>query len=362
MTALTQPIQSVPGQRTRCCSAYPLMLGGLLFSQLALGAGQTELMACRELRDDQQRLNCYDALAHQSDTSEASAMALASESHDGAPHLQAASAPESSPLSTHWEIDPESKNGLWTFRAHKPNYFLLGRYTDKVNYQPYDTYLRSVGDPNVGLDHTESKFQLSFKLKTAENLFGRGIDVWFGYTQQSHWQVYNKRISAPFRETNYEPEVFVTIPADYNLLGLKGRFINVGFVHQSNGQSNVLSRSWNRIYAQAGFEYGDNFSLLVKPWYRIPEKSGTDDNPHITDYMGNFELVAHYKFGKHSFSALGRSTFEFKRGQVQLDWSYPLYQKLRGYLQLTTGHGESLIDYNHHQNTLGIGVMLLDWM
>ena len=358
---MTKLAQSMPGRHAKCC-AYTAMLSGLLVSQLALGAAQSALMACRELRDDQQRLNCYDALARQSDTREMPAMLAASENDEDAPRRQTETVPDISPLAAHWEIDPESKNGLWTFRAQKPNYFLLGRYTDKVNYQPYDAYLRSVGDPNVGLDHTESKFQLSFKLKTLENLFGRGIDVWFGYTQQSHWQVYNKRISAPFRETNYEPEVFVTIPTDYKLLGLKGRFVNVGFVHQSNGQSNVLSRSWNRIYAQAGFEYGDSFSLLFKPWYRIPEKSGADDNPHITDYMGNFELVAHYKVGNHSFSALGRSTFEFKRGQVQVDWSYPLYQKLRGYLQFTSGHGESLIDYNQHQNTLGIGVMLTDWM
>ena len=82
----------------------------------------------------------------------------------------------------------------------------------------------------------------------------------------------------------------------------------------------------------------------------------------MTDYMGNFELVARYKVGKHSLSALGRSTFDFNRGYMQIDWSYPLNQKLRGYVQFSTGYGESLIDYNHHQNTFGIGVLLTDWM
>jgi phospholipase A1 len=47
---------------------------------------------------------------------------------------------------------------------------------------------------------------------------------------------------------------------------------------------------------------------------------------------------------------------------MQIDWSYPLNQKLRGYVQFSTGYGESLIDYNHHQNTFGIGVLLTDWM
>ena len=264
--------------------------------------------------------------------------------------------------SQHWEIDPESKRGLWSFQPHKPNYFLIGRYTDKVNQRPYDVYFNAVNDPNIGLDNTEAKFQLSLKLKAAEDLFGRGVDLWLGYTQQNHWQVYNKDISAPFRETNYEPEAFVSIPTDYSLLGLRGRFVNLGVVHQSNGQSNVLSRSWNRLYAQAGFEYGDNFSLTIKPWYRLPEDADDDDNPHITDYLGNFEAVASYRLNKHTLSVLARSTSDLNRGFAQFDWSFPLQGKLKGYVQFTTGYGESLIDYNHHQNTIGIGVLLSDWL
>ena len=66
---MTKLAQSMPGRHAKCC-AYTAMLSGLLVSQLALGAAQSDLMACRELRDDQQRLNCYDALARQSDTRE----------------------------------------------------------------------------------------------------------------------------------------------------------------------------------------------------------------------------------------------------------------------------------------------------
>lgn len=361
MNAPNLPTPSKLKCRTKAWAIPALMLAGLFSSDLALGANHTELNTCSKIRNDQQRLKCYDQAIQKANTAKETATVAISDNVGGSAPLRVAKTLDVTPLSKHWEVNPESKNGLWSFRAHKPNYFLLGRYTDKVNYQPYETYFRAVNDPNISLDNTESKFQLSFKLKAAEDLFGRGIDIWVAYTQQNYWQVYNEHISAPFRETNYEPETFVTIPTDYNLLGLKGRFVNLGFVHQSNGQSHVLSRSWNRIYAQAGFEYGDNFSLIFKPWYRIPEKAANDDNPHITDYMGNFELVANYRLGNHSFSALGRSTFDFNRGHLQLDWSYPLYQKLRGYVQYTTGYGESLIDYNHHQNTFGIGVMLTDW-
>lgn len=336
-------------------------LAGLLTSPPALGA-DGDLIACSKVTDDAQRLSCYDRLSKQRSSGPESPVVAISENAGNPADLKAAPDHEISPLSRHWEIDPGAKAGLWTFRAHKPNYFLLGRYTDHVNDDPYDAYFNLAGDPDFSLNNVESKFQFSFKLKAAEDLFARGVDVWLGYTQQSHWQAHSNRISSPFRETNYEPEMFVTVPTDYDFLGLRGRFVNLGFVHQSNGQSHVLSRSWNRVYAQAGFEYGDNFSLLFKPWYRIPEKAADDDNPRIADYIGDFELLASYRHANHRFSALGRSTFDFRRGYLQLDWSYPIYQKLRGYVQFTTGYGESLIDYDHRQSTLGIGVLLTDWM
>ena len=269
---------------------------------------------------------------------------------------------QASPLSQRWELEPSTKRGLWVFQPHQPTYFLLGRYSDSVNQSPYDVFFDNVDTPNLGLDETEAKFQFSFKIKAFEGFLSDKADLWFGYTQQNHWQLYNNDISAPFRETNYSPEAFVTFPVRYDVLGLQGRFINLGILHQSNGQGNLLSRSWNRVYAQFGFERGEHFTLLFKPWYRIPEDENKDDNPDITDYIGDFETVATWKTRQHSFSVLGRSGFEFERGYLQLDWTFPLQQNLKGYVQATTGYGESMIDYNHSQNTIGIGLLLIDWM
>lgn len=344
-------------------SARLLVLMGVLLSAPALAQSPAKLDECRRIQNNAERLSCYDRLPGTAPAPTGADLAIKKPE----PPVDVQDVPDArmdsaGPLSQRWETERTSKQGTWTFRPHKPTYFLIGRYTDKVNYRPYDTYFSAVNDPRIGLNDTESKFQLSFKLKAAEDLFERGIDLWFGYTQQNQWQVYNKNISAPFRETNYEPEAFVTIPTVYSVAGLRGRFVNLGFVHQSNGQSNILSRSWNRIYAQAGFDYGDNFALTLKPWYRLPEKAKDDDNPHITKYLGNFEAVASYRLNTHMLSLLGRSSFEMKKGFAQFDWSFPLQGKLKGYLQLTTGYGESLIDYNHQQNTVGLGILLVDWM
>src|SRR3546814_8582674 len=88
----------------------------------------------------------------------------------------------------------------------------------------------------MDLDAIEAKFQVSFKTKACENLFGDNGDIWMGYTQISRWQVYNGEISRPFRETNYEPEILLVFRNNYQLDGWKGRLAAVGINHQSNGR------------------------------------------------------------------------------------------------------------------------------
>jgi len=250
----------------------------------------------------------------------------------------------------------------YTLMSHKPNYILLAAYNSS-GYDP-SLYREQFNDPSINFEDTEAQFQISVKTPLAIDVFDT-FDIYAAYTNRSFWQMYNSDTSKPFRETNHEPEIWAQFESDLEFFGFNNTVNTLGFVHQSNGRGGVLSRSWNRIFANVIVEKG-NLALSFKPWYRIPEDDDDDDNPDITDYLGHYELRAAYKWGDHVFSGMSRNNLEsgFSKGAVELGWSFPLgnYPYLKGYVQFFNGYGESLIDYNKYTNRIGIGFSLTDWL
>lgn len=250
----------------------------------------------------------------------------------------------------------------FTLMAHRPNYFLAGAYNSK-GYDP-DLFREQYRDPSVSFDDTEAQFQISLKVPLWVNLFNK-VDIYAAYTNRSFWQFYNTDISSPFRETNHEPEVWAQFTPSWEIFGFRNLANSFGLAHQSNGQGGVLSRSWNRVYANFVFAKG-NFALGVKPWIRFSEDAANDDNPDITDYLGHYEIRAGYKWNDQVFSVMSRNYLEsgFDRGAVEFGWSFPLwkYPYIKGYIQYFNGYGESLIDYNNRVNRIGIGFSLTDWL
>lgn len=251
----------------------------------------------------------------------------------------------------------------FTLMAHKPNYILLWSYNSS-GYDP-TLYREQYSDPSIELDNQEIQFQISIKSPLALGLFKDTTDLYFAYTNRSFWQVYNKDISSPFRETNHEPETWIQFTPEWSFKGFKNPLNTFGIVHQSNGQGGVLSRSWNRLYANFVIER-NNLAVCFKPWYRLKGDADDDDNPDILDYMGHGEIRAAYKLGGHTLSLMLRNNLEsgFKRGAVEAGWSFPLwrYPYFKGYLQYFSGYGESLIDYNRYVNRFGIGILLNDYL
>jgi phospholipase A1 len=356
---------------------------GLLVLNPAL-AQQTDasLSGCTGIADGSQRLACYDRLAGVNRAavgSSAGGQSAAGAPAAGAPAATASTAsalaapsvarvdpdveasldlsPEKTrgfSLADHWELDQEHKRGVFTFRPHHVNYLMVTR-TAHPNNEPYRPF-RDIGDFTTDLSHSELVFQLGFKMKLVEGVANKPLDLWFGYTQNSYWQAGNRKASSPFRETNYQPELMAVTPLNFNVLGMHASFLNLGVVHQSNGQASTLSRSWNRVYAQVGLERA-GFNLVGRVWKRINEAAADDNNPNIVDYMGHGYVNLTYRSNGNDYSALLRRNFSTGRGAVQLSWAFPLSGHIKGYAQYFSGYGQSLIDYNYYQNVAGVGLL-----
>ncbi|MCH7378391.1 MULTISPECIES: phospholipase A [Acinetobacter] len=347
--------------------------------------------ACVALAANAERLACYDSLFKaptiiptqvQTDAAPmvAAAMPVAESSEPAKPeslkdkvvqkvsdlHILGAAPkfdPNVSLLDRRWELSEESKLGVWNIRAYQPVYLLPVFWTSDKNEFPSSPNPENTVKNKQELTSSEAKFQLSFKTKAWENIFGNNGDLWLGYTQSSRWQVYNSEESRPFRETNYEPEASLMFRTNYEILGLNARLLGVTLNHQSNGRSDPLSRSWNRVIFNLGFEK-DNFALMVRPWYRVEEEAKDDNNPDIKDYIGRGDLTAFYRKGNNDFSLMLRHSLkggDRSHGAVQFDWAFPIKDKLRGHFQIFDGYGESLIDYNHRATYVGLGVSLMNW-
>lgn len=316
----------------------------------AEGPGDTP-GSCQRILDDRLRLDCYDRIHGLPDG------AAAPWAQTPVPAARLPEAAESrSLIEQAWGFAPDSdRYQLGYFRQ---NYILFARYTDDVNQEPFSPIFGAAGSDKE-LDSLEARFQLSFKAR-AWTTDDRRWGVWLAYTQTSQWQVYSGDTSRPFRETNYEPELMVSFRPDVRLGSLDFGLLNFGINHQSNGRSQVLSRSWDRLFVEFGIER-DQFAVLTKVWYRLPEGSSDDDNPDINRYMGYGEVTGIYKWNDHSLSLMLRSNWNTGKGAVRLSWTTPrLVGPLRGYVQAFSGYGDSMIDYNWKQNIIGMGVSLND--
>ena len=274
-----------------------------------------------------------------------------------------ANAGKGSLLDSRWELAKDSKLGTFQLRAYKPVYLLPAFWSSDPNQLPSSPNPNNTTTTAQAIDNTELKFQLSFKTKIAENVFGDNGDIWMGYTQSSRWQAYNSEVSRPFRETNYEPEVMLAFRNGYSLLGWNGRMTALHLNHQSNGRSDPLSRSWNRVILNVGLDR-DNWAVMLRPWYRVPESNSEDNNPDIDDYIGRGDATVVWTRDGHTLSLTGRHSLrggERTHGSRQVDYGFPLTNLLRGHLQVFSGYGESMIVYNHKSTHVGLGVSLLDW-
>ncbi len=284
--------------------------------------------------------------------------------------------PRTSQISRFWELEPASDCGTFGIRGYRPlSLSWIG--SDSVNTAPSSPSAGHTATTPVDYSTSETRIQLSVRTKIARGLLTdsdspRRDSLWFGYTQQSYWQLFNGAISRPFRSTDHQPELIYILPLDAPLNhGWRLRYGGLALNHQSNGQSLPLSRSWNRIILMAGMEKDNQFSLTGRIWARVPERDDQDDNPDISDHIGRAEVAAFWNVNKtHSLGVTLRHSLRSKaRGSVRLEWMQAIGQQradgepsgLRIHTQLFSGYGDSLLDYNRRRTVLSVGLSLVDF-
>ena len=286
-----------------------------------------------------------------------------------------------SEITRFWDLEGATARDTFELRAYRPISLSVAS-ADKVNKAPMSPSIGHTA-PSNDYSQNETKINLSVRTKIASGLLRQGDDplrdsLWFGYSQQSYWQLFNSVLSRPFRSTDHEPELIYIFPHFASLpLGWTYRLSGVGLVHQSNGQSLPLSRSWNRLYVMGTADKiagnGDRFTLQARLWQRVPEKADKDDNPDINDYIGRGELAGRWTFDSgggsektvHTLGLVVRHALRQNgRGSARIDYLRSIGKPdsgLRFHTQIFTGYGDSLIDYNRRRTVLSVGMSLVDW-
>ena len=353
----------------RCNGGAPWRSHAMGFAVFALvlpqasAADVSAMRECRSIESRDQRLACYDGLVPAPATVAQHASVVAD--------LAGIPTGNKKASTDRWHIEHSTEKGslVHTLRPHKPNYVVL-RQTTAPNNNPFRDSVEFESAPGtVKLDHNELKFQFSVKAPlSGEKDWLLGGSFWLGYTQQSYWQIWNASASRPFRESNYEPEAMIVWKTEKKIpvVGLDLNHIVAGFVHQSNGRGDPLSRSWNRFYAQFEMSRGPDFEVIARPWFRVPEDRAKDNNYEIHRYMGYGDLIFNTRWPKRvETSLLIRNNLHARhnRSAFQLDVTIAcwLFGQFSPKLQFFIGPGESLIDFNHRQKSLGIGFEASNW-
>lgn len=256
------------------------------------------------------------------------------------------------------EAENQVSNDRFTLHPHHGNYLfpISGANIDNT------PYVDTTADRQY--HNAELVFQISLKYLIEDDWLIDGLDIHAGFTSKSWWQAYNGGFSRPFRETNYQPEIIFSYTNDWQLLGTTVRKLFLSFNHQSNGQADSLSRSWNRIIGGLVFTPREYIQLNTQVWWRVPEsekKDATDprgdDNPNIEKYMGYGQLDARWKRNHgQEWSLMLRHNLRSKsKGAVELGWSSPTKRGPNIFIQYFNGYGESLIYFNETIHRLSVG-------
>lgn len=232
------------------------------------------------------------------------------------------------------------------FQPYKKNYITFGSLKNQDGSTPFSG------------ESLDIKFELGmqFTLFPEIDTFTALAPLKVGYSQRSWWDIAES--SAPFKEHNYNPEIFwdfteaLARPSDRTRLHL---FDLAGYEHQSNGLDGLGSRSWDRLYVQREFRLSEMLGWSVKAWKVV---NLGEHNLDIEDYLGNVELTTHFEFNNWvGVDVRMLKGHETKKVSYQADVILPMsrWVNSRFILSYYEGYGEALVNYNKKSRSVRAG-------
>jgi len=217
----------------------------------------------------------------------------------------------------------------------------------------------------------DAKVQFSGKMR-----FVSSVPVYFGYSQLTKWELFVA--SAPFRDVNYNPELFYRMFFEPPQLVKDGNptpphYLDFGiYSHESNGRDGFESRSWDKVYFRwvRGWRVGDRAAIIAQMQLNVPVRLDSG-NPDLLWYRGIFEgEVAWVRFLDDTFdeSELRFRIFSGGPSHVNLfaggqELTLRLKPRAHTFLptfvvQVFNGFGENLLDYKQERLAVRVGLGL----
>lgn len=204
------------------------------------------------------------------------------------------------------------------------------------------------------------KLQFSFKYRLAKSW-----NIYFAYTQLMFWKIYDE--SKPFAGINYNPEVF------YRLFeGWRDSFFNLdmGYIHTSNGEDDIKSRSLDRIFLRHSFgaKIERNYVGIQLMAHYIYNED--DTNKDIIDHLGYYSLgffvsdlvlIDDNHLDLEIRLSAGKKLYDFDQGSYQFGLVYKFgWSEINPsvYLQRFEGFSEHIGNYDKKRTEYRIGLLL----
>lgn len=227
------------------------------------------------------------------------------------------------------------------FTIYKDNYIITGTNFSGGKINKYNS---------------DAKFQISLRHRLYKSMLPWKVYLFFTYTQRSFWDIYRK--SAPFTETNYNP----TLGLGHNFIknkGIVGR-VFLQFEHESNGRDSIWSRSWNKISLMGLYAFNKNYTVQTKFWVPVMVAK---ENKHLASYAGIAQIAGTYSSNDRRLTGsvllVKRSGWNFSANwQIEIAYKFFRLDNQYLFLQYYSGYGESMIDFDHFQRCLRVGIVI----